>query len=326
MRSRCNSRFKISLCSFITFSSLCCGSLIPTMAVPVEDPASAASNIFSSPRKGEEVPRYVQRDRQQMNRRLMAEMEGTPGWQELKVLPSLNPEQRKKIHDLFEKSKKEAEPLVQELKDLRQKPVTRAPFGPQQLKASKAPEAFGGGDFRQARIARPDSDAFTNTPPPSESRLPFRGPFESASLPHVQRSRSDSGETLTSPNSSGAGPYIQPQMPFGTQRGPFRMGPPLNEEQLTRVRTLQRDLRIMRQASWDQAKALLTEQNLKDLELMKAGELLPQSLKADSSEPASSSLGRPPQPDTDPMMMESSNRENDKKSSSPANLRSSSSP
>ena len=81
------------------------------------------------------------------------------------------------------------------------------------------------------------------------------------------------------------------------------MGAPVNPEQIVKVRNLQRELRNKRLAAWDQVKALLTEENMRELELMRKGELLPESLKADSREPASSSLGKQSQPDFPPMMM-----------------------
>lgn len=271
----------------------CLGVLSSATAAPVEDPAASASNIFSSPRKSDEIPRYVRRDRQQMNRRMMGEMDGIPGWQELKVLPSLNADQRKKIHDLFEQSKRDAEPLVQELKELRQKPAMHQIMGPEPLEASKARGAFGGGDFRQARIPRPDSPLYP-VPVPEEGT---NAPFPALKDRHNSQDQANKINQITQKT---LGPNM---LPFGTQKGAFRMGPAVNSEQIAKVRNLQRELRNKRLSAWDQVKVLLTEQNLKDLELMRKGELLPESLKADSREPASSSLSKNAQPDFPPMMM-----------------------
>ncbi len=299
MLSQRHSIFGTSIMLSAAFLNLSPCLSLNASAMPVEDPASAESNIFSSPRKGDEIPRYVRRDRQQMNRRMMGEIDGIPGWQELKVLPSLNPEQRKKIHELYEQSKRESEPLVQELKDLRQKPgmQQQQPFVNEPFAASKARGAFGGGDFRQARIQRPQFQIDDRANAGFDAdKLPARPGTLQSNLPEVERRSTQIKPTTLGPN-------MQAELPFGTQRGSFRMGAPINQEQIVKVRNLQRELRNKRQAAWDQVKVLLTEQNLKDLEMMRKGELLPESLKADSTEPASSSLSKQSQPDFPPMMM-----------------------
>lgn len=291
--------FALSACIGITLAQVF--SFLPSMASVNDDPAAAESNIFSSPRKTEEILRYVRRDRdrQQMNRRMMGEIDGVPGWEELKVLPSLNPEQRKKIHDLFDQSKRDAEPLVQELKELRQKPGMHGEFGPEPFAASKARNAFGGGDFRNARIARPEFGQIIERGKSSED-MPIRmGQPQDYSSANPMRNSAGVPGTLPAT----LGPNMQAKIPFGSEKGSFRMGAPVNSEQIVKVRNLQRELRNKRLAAWDQVKALLTEENMHDLELMRKGELLPESLKADSREPASSSLSKQAQPDFPPMMM-----------------------
>ncbi len=297
MQTHHHRTFSIPACMGFSLALATC--YLPAMASVNDDPAAAETNIFSSPGKTEEIPRYVRRDKQQMNRRMMGEVDGIPGWQELKVLPSLNPEQRKKIHELFEQSKRDAEPLVQELKELRQKPGMQGAIGPEPFAASKARNAFGAGDFRNARIQRPGSGQVIQNERVSED------------LPIQRVRQQDSTSTNIQWNSSGTasmkpatlGPNMQAQIPFGSERGSFRMGAPVNPEQIVKVRNLQRELRNKRLAAWDQVKALLTEENMRELELMRKGELLPESLKADSREPASSSLGKQSQPDFPPMMM-----------------------
>lgn len=290
--------FTVSACVGLTLAFCHCS--LPSLASVNDDPAAAESNIFSSPRKTDEIPRYVRRDRQKMNRRMMGEVDGIPGWDELKALPSLNPEQRKKIHDLFDQSKRDADPLVQELKDLRQKPGMQGALGPEPFAASKARNAFGGGDFRNARIARPESGQMKENGKISED-LPIRmaqpQDYAAGNPQWISASHPGSLKPAT------LGPNMQDKIPFGSERGPFRMGAPVNPEQIVKVRNLQRELRNKRLATWDQVKAVLTEENMRDLELMRKGELLPESLKADSREPASSSLSKQSQPDFPPMMM-----------------------
>lgn len=248
---------KNSLASFssLAFSSLASSSFVfssllisipATIAAP-EDPASAPSNIFSSasPASTPEIPRFVKRgagnDRREMNRRMMGERDGIPGWQELKILPSLNAVQRKKIHDIYEESKKDAGPLQAELKEM------RAP------RPEGIPQRTGNLSLQSS----PNSDLNQNA----------RGVL----LRGQQRDLSAN-----------------------------RPGPNMNPEKIARFNELRNELKAKRDQSWEKVKALLTEENLSDLELMRKGELLPEGLKADSRGPITSSFDKQEQVDYKP--------------------------
>lgn len=268
-----HSRFRSQLQSLSMLAMLAiCSISAKSLAAPSDDPAAEPSNIFSSPKQTEQSPRFVRKERPEMNRQLMGERDGIPGWQELKALPSLNAEQRKKIHDIFDESKKQSDPILSQLKELRQNfgfkpPLPPDPTGmdPGALAHQFAPNSEGMA-IEYGRIARPS--------------------FGMQGL--NQR--------------PGNAPQFDAQIDFGAQRGAFRMGEQANPERAAKLRELQRELRKQREQSWQQVKALLSEQNLKDLDLMKRGELLPESLKADSKEPASSSLSKNAQPDFPQMM------------------------
>jgi len=182
------------------------------------DGGNSKSNVFSVPEDDNtNRPRFANSD----GKPNLGPKEHVPGWQEIKIIPSLTGERRKLVQELFNKGKSDAAPLQDEMKQIRSQIQQQA----------EAAAAGSGQDNGAAPVKQTAS----------------------------------SGQ----PNPAGQD---------GAPAHPAAKGKP-TPEQKVRMAQIRVQLQEIRAKTWDDVKAMLTEEDQHQLALMREGKLLPDNLQ-----------------------------------------------
>lgn len=226
---------------------------------PVSQPSQAqggcdGTNFFSGPGGPGAMPGFGQGRRGRGDRMRQMAGDNIPNWRQIRTLPSLSPTQRQELQQVFEGSRAEMQPLMQQLRDL-----CAGSGGPCAGKFGRtgAPGGFGGG---VQALSKP-GERVQAVLPNGSAVTPETIPFDEAQI--------------------GQGPGAGGEDGPRGQRGAGMRGLMTNPQTRQKAFAIRQQMQSKRQALWQQVQAILTPQQLQDLERMKRGELVPASLTGD---------------------------------------------
>jgi hypothetical protein len=221
----------------------------PVFSAPSSaDDSKPKANVFSvADEDSNNNPRFANSD----GKPKLGPKEHVPGWQEIKMIPSLTGERRKLVQELFNKGKSDSAPLQDEMKQIRSQIQQQA-------------EAATGNPTGSAT----DTNTDTNTTKSSAFKAPA--------------ARQDSG-------SASAKQAVLPGQTTSAAAGdsaprPAAKGKP-TPEQKARMAQIRSQLQEIRAKTWDEVKAMLTEEDQHQLALMREGKLLPDNLQRKPGRP-----------------------------------------
>jgi len=231
--------------------------------------ADDEKNMFSPPENARQAPGFTAGPGQRGGRH---SADDAPGWQQIRMIPSLSPQQRAQIYTIYLNARKDMAPVQAQLVTLREQ---QGQFGGRGQRGAAFREGDAGfragadGRFREAgagfREAGGGCRRGPGGPGGAQSPGPAPGFADSEAI-----GPANGGPVL------GLAPEGPPGFGRGGLPGPRGMGrPPMIDPAVrAQMRDLRDRIRSKRQETWQKVQLVLTQQQRTELEQMRKGELM----------------------------------------------------